>query len=365
MGDRSAIQWTNATWNPTVGCSIVSPGCRLCYAMDEAARQILCAAGSGRETHYAGTVEKVKGRNVWTGKVNIAPDHIWERPLHWRRPRMIFVNSMSDLFHEDIPDDVIDRAFGVMALCPQHIFQVLTKRDERMRRYFAGIPGMEDCPEARGAMIEGAAQALYAKLHPDEDPDAIGMTLAVHTPLPNVCLGVSAERQREADERIPNLLATPAAVRFVSLEPLLGPMAVRRYLEEWSEQVDDLTVRWNRGLDWVIAGGESARTKDQQPKPMHPDWVRSLRDQCAAAGVPFFFKQWGDWAPSRDVIDLGSYEAVAVLPDGAVREWQPDYPQARLTSLHMASMRRVGVEKAGRLLDGREHNEFPLPRGAA
>jgi hypothetical protein len=143
MADKSAIEWTDATWNPVVGCSIVSPGCTNCYAMKMAARiekmaSSPMAAHVNVQTHYAGTTQRSKAGAVWTGKVARAPEHILTQPLKWKRPRKIFVNSMGDLFHESIPDEWIDRVFAVMALAPQHTFQVLTKRAERMRSYLRG-----------------------------------------------------------------------------------------------------------------------------------------------------------------------------------------------------------------------------------
>lgn len=294
MADKTGISWTDATWNPIVGCSVVSPGCTNCYAMRDAARIVRCSEGAGRASHYEGTIEPSKAGPVWTGKVALAPDHIVAKPLSWRRPRRIFVNSMGDLFHESVPDEWIDRVFAVMALAPQHTFQVLTKRSGRMREYLSG--------EAL-RRVAAAANRIRA------------VTGMITWPLPNVWLGVTAEDQTRADDRVPDLLATPAAVRFVSCEPMLGPVDL---LTAWCgesaldsecwgdcawcknghpplhncqkgrQSLEDL-IRGKSGLDWVICGGESG----PNARPMHPDWARGLRDQCAAAGVPFHFKQWG------------------------------------------------------------------------
>lgn len=296
MADKSAIEWTEATWNPIVGCSIVSPGCTNCYAMGEAARQVRCAAGHKRSTHYAGTTKIIKGKPVWTGKVARPPDHILTAPLRWKRGRKIFVNSMGDLFHESIPDEWIDRVFAVMALSPQHTFQVLTKRAKRMRAYF----------ERTG---QRAAKIRLTALK------EVSIRTEAGLPLPNVWLGVSIERQREYDERKEHLRNTPAAVRFFSMEPLLGPI-----------KADYLG-------DWVIVGGESG----PNARPMYIEWARSLRDQCAAAGVPFFFKQWGEW-----------YDEATVVA-----------PEIRGTKYESQRLVRVGKKRAGRLLDGKEHNQFP------
>lgn len=309
MADHTGIQWTDATWNPIAGCSIVSPACTNCYAMAQAARIVRCAAGLERETHYAGTIETVNGRPVWTGAVHVAPDHILTQPLRWRRPRRIFVNSMSDLFHEAVADETIDRIFAVMALAPQHTFQVLTKRPKRMRAYM-----MRRCDRGRWPAMDMAA--LMAATGRWNTP---ALDLRNGWPLPNVWLGVTAERQKEADERIPILLDTPAEKRFVSVEPMLGPIDLRRIamLEieyetgfhyqdvlragSWSpkpffrpSQPDEPQVYFTNHsdtnkLDWVICGGESgpgART-------MVDAWARDLIAQCKDARVPAFMKQMG------------------------------------------------------------------------
>lgn len=226
MAGKSNIEWCTDTWNPTVGCSIVSPGCTNCYAMKQAARIEAMQPGS----HYAGTTKIVNGNAVWTGKLKQSPEHILTAPLKWKKPRRIFVNSMSDLFHESVPDAWIDKVFAVIALCPQHTFQVLTKRSKRMREYVS---------RAKRSYIIG--RTIIDLLNKDGIPkktitDAnfpwpegqeVGEYQLKTWPLPNVWLGVSAEDQTRADERIPDLLATPAAVRFVSYEPALGPINFR------------------------------------------------------------------------------------------------------------------------------------------
>lgn len=278
MGADSKIEWTDATWNPIVGCSVVSPGCTNCYAMGHAARIVRCAKGA--PSHYDGTTQPSKAGPVWTGKVALAPDHILTAPLRWSRPRRIFVNSMGDLFHESVPDAWIDRVFAVMALAEQHTFQIITKRAKRMREYASRAAA---CGEHWLAHI----------------PDAP----AEKWPLPNVWLGVSAEDQTRADERIPELLETPAAVRFVSAEPLLGPLDLLgpdmegplTNGEPTQAQIDADRTGWRvirygvSRLDWIIVGGESG----PGARPMHPQWARDIRDQCERAGVPFFMKQMG------------------------------------------------------------------------
>lgn len=350
MADRTAIQWTDATWNPIIGCSVVSPGCTNCYAMKMAARIEAMQPGS----HYAGTT--LPGAAVWSGKVALAPTHILTLPLRWRRPRRIFVNSMGDLFHEAVPDAWIDRVFAVMALCPQHTFQVLTKRSARMRAYACDVETPRRIAkiilfESRGWGVKGEqVLAPLGNLQREDDPSY------VRWPLPNVWLGVSAEDQRRADERIPDLLATPAAIRFASCEPLLGliDFDVAWHGESaldaecwgdcaWCDKgypplhnCQHGRGDWERGrsgLDLVIAGGESG----PHARPMHPDWARALRDACATTGVPFFFKQWGEWISVSDGAGPGPHFH---FDDGD-------------------TVRRVGKARAGRLLDGIEHNALP------
>jgi protein gp37 len=351
MADGSSIEWTNATWNPLAGCSIVSPGCTNCYAMKMAHRV------GPNFPHYAGLTTLTKGGPVWTGKVTVAPDHIFLQPLHWKKPRQIFVNSMSDLFHEDVPDAVIDRVFAVMALCPQHTFQVLTKRADRMREW--------SLRNSTGGHILHVAST-------------IGRPQSGVWPLPGVWLGVSAEDQRRADERIPLLLETPAAVRWVSAEPLLGALDLRAYLIGHEEHGVDMArevgarvgacIGWRPPLDWIVAGGESG----PNARPSHPDWFRSLRDQCAAADVPYFFKQHGAWADYRQLgatewtfIEERAGKRYGFIADDKFgmfggRLFETAYPWARETEVGPGPcMVRVGKGNAGALLDGREHREFP------
>lgn len=268
MSDKTRIEWTDATWNPVTGCTKVSEGCDHCYAETIAHR-------------FAGTAAYPNGFDV-----TLRPERL-DQPLRWRRPRRIFVNSMSDLFHKDVPDEYIARVFAVMALAPQHTFQVLTKRPGRMRSLFTSV----DFWRTVGYICDDAG-------NPDVAPDRLH-------PAPNVWLGVSVENQKWADVRIPELLATPAAVRFLSCEPLLGPVDLAPWLWEGVKQPTDYgtgveyDVAPSYALDWVIVGGESGAGA----RPMHPAWARSLRDQCTAAGVPFLFKQWGEWAPAGRCFD--------------------------------------------------------------
>lgn len=321
MGDKTGIEWTDATWNPVTGCDKVSPGCAHCYAEDVAVRFWAAQYPPVEHTYYdvdiCGYATDLRPR-VFTD-VQCHEDRL-EQPLRWKRPRRVFVNSMSDLFHEVVPDSFIDRIFAVMALTPQHTYQVLTKRPDRMLRYCRSDDSTNldyepdlDGEATRDAFIEGAAQAIYARRNPGDDPS---MWLAVHQPLPNVWLGVSVENQHFADERIPLLLKTPAAVRFVSAEPLLGPI-------DLSSPV--LQADSDSYLDWVITGGESG----PKSRPCDVAWIRSIVQQCQVAGVPVFVKQLGANRVMRaaDLVDhapTGKADDPAAWPeDLKIRE----YPQ--------------------------------------
>ncbi|QEX18538.1 hypothetical protein FRZ44_38450 [Hypericibacter terrae] len=402
MADRSAIEWTDATWNPTVGCSVVSPGCKHCYAMKLAAR--LEAMG---QPIYRGMTQPSNAGPVWTGKVELSNWGQVIKPLSWKRPRRIFVNSMSDLFHENLADEAIDTIFAVMALCPQHTFQVLTKRPARMREYMKGRGQGRDFRILGDFPLERVSMSASVDFDEREwgalkkHGNLYSLYCSVPWPLPNVWLGVSTEDQERADERIPLLLETPAAIRFISAEPLLGPVdltqiddgAAHREVprEEWGSVDDEesppalwwntltgertimhggATGDWTRTdahLDWVIVGGESG----PGARPMHPDWARSLRDQCAAAKVPFFFKQWGEFrefdtgSPEVEEIEADSEHADSIVPCAIRPSWiaadcrhfttRRDLPDG----IPCRMIERVGKKAAGRLLDGREHSEFP------
>ena len=276
MSLSTGIEWTDATWNPVRGCSRVSEGCRNCYAERIAARNL---PGMRSPTNPLATfaIQTSDGPR-WTGKVELIEEKLTE-PLHWKKPRRVFVNSMSDLFHESLPDEAIDRVFAVMALCPQHTFQVLTKRPERMRQWCERLQKMADdwAPHTVAKTFTASDVLNFRWMH-----ETFGRGPAFPNtswPLPNLWLGVSVENQETADSRIPELLRTPAALRFISYEPALGPLG------------DNLWWLWPKRcvtrIDWVIAGSESGPGS----RPDHPDWFRSVRDQCQAAGVPFFMKQ--------------------------------------------------------------------------
>jgi protein gp37 len=280
MSDRSAIEWTEATWNPVTGCTKVSPGCAHCYA-ETFAERFRGVSGHPYEQGF--------DLRTWSERL--------ELPLRWHRPRRVFVNSMSDLFHDEVPDMFVRQVFAVMERADWHTFQVLTKRSERLREIAPSLPWP-----------------------------------------PNVWMGVSIENRRFV-HRADHLRQVPAAVRFISAEPLLGPL-------------DGLMLE---AIDWLIVGGESG----PRARPMHPTWARRLRDQCREASIAFFFKQWGAHAPEDHL--KGSTHGSLTLVDvrGPQRsETHRDSPQ----DPDWAHLRRVGKRDAGRLLDGREWSQMPHPR---
>lgn len=346
MSSKTNIEWTDATWNPIRGCSRVSEGCRHCYAESVAHRF------SGAGLPYEGLVQfdsDGKSTGKWNGQIKFVEDHLLD-PMKWKAPRRIFVNSMSDLFHENVTDEMLDRIFAVMALCQQHTFQILTKRPKRMLEYLNQVSEERDMRRWINVSVEIMLDAGKPG-EPDEMISDAGW------PLPNVWLGVSVEDQKAADVRIPLLLQPPAAIRFLSAEPLLGPVDLHKALYIGPEGGHEYAYSTRQMLHWVIAGGESG----PGARPMHPEWVRSLRDQCKAADVPFYFKQWGGW------------EAI-VDRDRDDPDWRLDYAKYGrnpvFTGLNLAGgsgfhgaryhvFQRVGKKAAGALLDGREYREFP------
>jgi protein gp37 len=320
---QTKIEWTDSTWSPVTGCTKVSAGCTNCYA-ERMAMRLAGRAGYPAENPFA---------------VTLHPDRLNE-PLRWRKPRRVFVCSMSDLFHKDVPFEFVRRAWAMMLAAPHHTYQVLTKRPERMAEFFQwnDEPGQPWC-------VEPSREHIW--------------------------LGTSVENQATADERIPHLLRCPAAVRFVSYEPALGAVDFRP--GNWLPPLGggpkaNMFRPWeNPGppLDWIIAGGESG----PHARPAHPDWFRSVRDQCAAAGVPFFFKQWGEWRPPLRGEEFNTGYGLAGKPpaylvspaDGGVSCFFPPNDPAvrRPDESPLRPMIRRGKRAAGHLLDGREHREWP------
>lgn len=340
MAENSPIEWTDDTWNPITGCSVVSPGCTNCYAMK--------LAGTRLRDHpsRAGLTVPAKAGPVWNGQIRFNEQWL-DQPMRRKRPRMIFVCAHGDLFHENVPDEWIDRVFAVMALSPQHTFQVLTKRSARMREYLSA-PGMPQRVYELACDRVVEEQLPVVLLAPDVAdpglrPDWPRIMLD-QWPLQNVWLGVSAEDQVRADQRIPDLLATPAAVRFISAEPLVGPVDLRHIEPNDDGYINSLSSSIGPNVDWIIVGGESGHGA----RPMHPDWARELRDQCADAGVSFFFKQWGNFRPLTDA-ERGQ-ACGATLIAGA----DPHDREAYVMP--------TSKKNAGRLLDGVQHDDMPQPR---
>ncbi len=266
---KTSIEWTDATWNPALGCSMArgseTGGCLNCYAARMAMRNLWPGEAYARMT---------KAGPRWTGKVELRPERL-DAPLHWKKPRRVFVDSMSDLFHEALSFEDIACIYGVMALT-DHTYQVLTKRPARRLEFHRWLS--ETANEALGRCVYLAKRRLGLSL--DDGPYAYN-----EWPLPNVWEGVSCEDQRTADERIPLLLQTPAAVRFVSLEPLLAPVDLSVALEG----TDYSAMHPMRPIDWVICGGESG----PKARPCDVAWIRSIVRQCREAGVACFVKQVG------------------------------------------------------------------------
>ncbi len=308
---KSAIEWTDYSWNPVTGCTPVSEGCANCYAQ-----------------HMA---QRLKGRYGYPKDDPFRPGTVhedrMEEPLRWKKPRRVFVCSMGDPFHDAVRTETIDRILEVILACPQHTFMLLTKRPQNIER----------------------------KLYEITEANPI-RELGDNDYIPNLWFGVSVENQAAANERIPELLKTPAAVRFVSCEPLLGPVDLERYLINCADcgnrgssayvgQEHDLCfhVCPKKGegprLDWVICGGETG----PGARPMHPDWVRSLRDQCWEAEVPFFFKSWGNWRECQPP-----------------NEWINEDPKKyTLTKAHNSYFVRLNRRAAGRVLDGQTWSQWP------
>jgi protein gp37 len=367
--NTTTIEWAERTWNPVTGCSPISEGCENCYAK-RMAQRLRGRCGYPEDEPFKVTLHSKR----------------LEEPLRLRRPSRIFVCSMGDLFHEDVPDTFIDRVFATMALAAHQTFLILTKRPERMLKWFNRFAESEESvlgDSHIGAWLNSVSGNLMADtgtlpggkenwqwVPPEYDYhepwrvanpgyyDWVGkgsMDAVIPWPLPNVWLGVTAENQARADERIPILLQTPAVVRGVSVEPMLGPVDLTAVqLDKYTHMnvLEGCGVTTRPGymgqslpnchcerIDWVICGGETG----PGARPMHPDWVRLLRDQCQAAGVPFLFKQWGEWAPIHE-LRCGE-------PGIKGRWWFNFDPDTTVC--------KVGKKRSGRLLDGRIWDEYP------
>lgn len=347
MAGQSAIEWTDATWNPVRGCTRVSPGCGGpgphggCYA------EAIAARFSGPGKPYHGLAEMRDGKPRWTGRLSFG--HDLDAPLSWRKPQRIFANSMSDLFHEGLGTEEIATAFGV-AIAAHHLrghtLQILTKRSARMREVLNDERFWEQANAEAGMHVMERTDPLDRR---STDARATLEEYGPDAPPPGLWIGVSAEDQKWADERRPDLavLAAQGWITFASYEPALEPV-------DWSG--------WDF-LSQLISGGESG----PRARATHPAWHRAARDFCDAHGIAYFFKQWGEWQPREWCRDGGthamrahggqiSFQAIQSHPNsiervGAGPEWQ--------------AFARVGKKAAGRLLDGREHNGMPEARRAA
>ena len=295
------IEWAEETWNPIIGCSKVSPGCNNCYAERMAVRlahmEIWRKPDVNSEYYYPNVIVPQKGSG-WNGNTRFVEPAL-HKPLKWKKPKTIFICSMGDLFHESVQFEWISKVFSITQKCKHHTFLVLTKRPERMLEYF---------------------------IH-----------MGIKYPYLNVWLGVTAENKEQADKRIPILLQIPAAKRFVSIEPMLSKIDISEYLKVINESgFNDYGGPFSGRdkLDWVICGGESG----PGARPVHPDWVRSIRDQCRAVDTPFMFKQWGEWHET----DL-----------------DPNPPKQRHLWPGGKLMARYGKKAAGRELDGQIWNQTP------
>ena len=317
MAENTKIEWADHTFNPWTGCTKIGPGCDHCYAEGWAKRSGIVQWGPGSKRRR-------------TSEAN------WRKPLQWNAEAerlgiryRVFCASLADVFDNEVPVEWRADLFDLIAQTPNLDWLLVTKRI-------------------------GNAKAMMA--------DALHLNPAALFngqiwPLPNVWLGITVVNQAEADRDIPKLLATPAAVRFLSMEPLLGGVDLSQWLDLIQYDDGSPWMRRNIGhlhdmLDWVIVGGESG----PKARPMHPEWVRDIRDQCKAAGVPFLFKQWGEWSPGNVQAATEAMQRVRIDTSGEVHAWPPAFDEASGSWC----MHKVGKKNAGRLLDGREHNGFPM-----
>ncbi|MDR2891566.1 MAG: phage Gp37/Gp68 family protein [Deltaproteobacteria bacterium] len=362
------IEWTNFTWNPVTGCPgpKVSIGCANCYA----------------ERVMNGRLRQMYDEEKPFERIHFHLERLLQ-PYRVKKPQRVFVGSMTDIFHEEVEDQYINLIFATVVLCPQHTFMILTKRPDRMAAFITDR-------STRACDNRGHAyKSMCNRARVDSDMDGLPW------PLPNLWLGVTVCNQAEADAKIPLLLQTPAAKRFISVEPMLGPVRLDNLF--YRPSLDDDTYNaltgegnqpdayeypaYTRGgpkLDWVICGGETG----PNARPMHPDWVRSLRDQCVAAGVPFFFKGWGEWYPfvkGGSFPEQKGYLCVYKYLPEQFRKGRYTHPE-KLEEINFSGRCfanggvsflsnieepnfyysfKAGKKRAGRLLDGREWNEVP------
>ena len=374
MSDHSKIEWTDSTWPITTGCRKVSPGCDHCYAARLAATRLR------GHPDYAGVAKMYASGPDFTGLVRLV-EHRLNWPMRWRDPRMIFICSQSDLLWDEVPDWFIAKALAVVRLTRRHTFQLLTKRHARLRALLSSPDFQRAVDDATYDLARDETMPLTKA----QRRDVLAREVPFAWPIPNLWVGVSVEDQHWADIRIPVLLDTPAAVRWISAEPLLGHIDLRqvgrdgRRFSAIDVSYDQDTAQPGRRLDWVVAGGESG----PDARPMHPDIPRALRDQCADAGVAFLFKQWGDYLPAP-IFDAptfaggrafvhptrGGTSAVMIrevgpsgtFRSGVTRPLEPgDVTQGGVMLLDADTVAvRVGKKAAGRELDGQVHDGYPV-----
>ena len=301
--DNTKISWTHASWNPQVGCSRVSAGCQNCYAevaVSRIPKRLNGAQVRGAE-FYEGITRETSSGPRWTGVIKPKRE-VLDQPLRWKRPRKIFVNSLSDLFHENLPFSYVGAVFGVMLAAKHHTFQVLTKRPKRAAEFFVWLDRM--AIETGDHWTRCCLNLAEVEL-PDNSPHkgtVVARGEAVHTswPIPNVWLGVSVEDQKAADERIPILLRLPAAVRFLSCEPLLGPVDLEPFFGQPDKNGElsgpRLEPDGTPAIKWTIVGGESGPNF----RPMDVSWAQAIQAQCEEAGVAFFYKQAAAYKPGQN-----------------------------------------------------------------
>lgn len=356
---KTSISWCDYTWNPIRGCTPVSPGCENCYAKRVGQRFGLAA-------------------DCWDGKVELVRSAM-HKPLHWKDPGLVFLASMGDVFHDAIPDSYRMEIWRVMGMAPKHLFLVLTKRPERMLEWLKRWADVEDPvldfkatrgPEEIRAYYKSQRALLFADMIEAWGKPPNGAAYPLYdwaegirywpAALPNIWLGVTAENQEQADKRVPLLLQAPAAGRFVSVEPMLGPVGLdalpdgswydregaTRYNalmgEAWYGDTGEHGLSGGPKIDWLVCGGESG----PKARPMELAWARGLRDECITGSTPFHFKAWGEWAP-------------AVLHIGGRSYYPGRDPRERGLESFCPPMAREGKKYAGRLLDGREWNDRP------
>lgn len=354
LGEKTKIEWTDSSWNVITGCSLESPGCTNCYAMK--------LAGSRLRNHPSriGLTTQTKAGPVWNGALRFNEQWL-EQPLRWATPRRIFVCAHGDLFHENAERWWIVEIFAVMIAAHHlrgHTFQVLTKRAKRMHEL------LNDSQFWEQVYASSECLRIFHKNRRGDEVSPPNLKFSPQNPPPGIWVGISAEDQKRYDERVGYLRSTPAVIRWVSAEPLLSAIDMRfndvNQTGRWDAMGNELPLR---RIDWVVAGGESGRGA----RPFHPDWARSIRDQCAEHKVAFFWKQWGDFADATNEAPggpllkasredrifnaVGKFFAAGDKHFGMVDEgWKESGG---------AWMVRVGKKMSGRLLDGREHNEYP------